>query len=206
MAKAAARWKGEFRSPEENFEMKRRLLLQEAGRAFSENGFHNTTLDDVAAALHITKTALYYYFRNKNDILLACCEIGFDIGNAALNQALTLPGTGLDRLVSFARLYVANIGREIGACAVMSELKSLPVDDLRLMMQRKRDFDGRMRELVVSGIEDGSIGECDPLMAVNWLMGAATTLSRWYRPDGRYTPDQIGDIYADFARRTFAAA
>jgi AcrR family transcriptional regulator len=205
MAKATARWKGEFRSPEENFGMKRRLLLQEAGRAFSENGFHNTTLDEVAAALRLTKTALYYYFRNKNEILLACCEIGFDIGNAALTQAMAQPGTGLDRLVAFTRLYVESASREIGACAVMSELKSLPLEDLRKMVQRKRDFDGRLRELVSSGIEDGSMSDCDPLVAVNWLMGAATTLPRWYDPDGRYTPDQIGGIYADFARRTFAA-
>ena len=55
------RWAEHALSPEEIVESKRLALVKAAGRAFREKGFHNTSLDDVAAALNVTKPTLYNY-------------------------------------------------------------------------------------------------------------------------------------------------
>merc|ERR1711965_964484 len=55
---------------------KRDAVLRTAARLFVENGFHRTKMADVAEQLHITKPALYHYFRNKEDILYACYQLG----------------------------------------------------------------------------------------------------------------------------------
>ncbi len=49
--------------------MKRNALLREAGREFKRNGFHKTSLEDIAKVLNVTKGALYHYVRNKHEIL-----------------------------------------------------------------------------------------------------------------------------------------
>ncbi len=47
-----------------------------AAQMFNERGFHATSLDDMPAHLNVTKPTLYYYVKNKEEILLACMETG----------------------------------------------------------------------------------------------------------------------------------
>src|SRR6202012_295221 len=52
-------------------ERKREAVLHAAAEAFAEHGYHRTSLDDIAARLGITKPTLYYYARNKDDLISA---------------------------------------------------------------------------------------------------------------------------------------
>ena len=51
-------------------EAKRHAVLQAAAQLFNERGFHATSLDDIATRLKVTKPTLYYYVKNKDEILL----------------------------------------------------------------------------------------------------------------------------------------
>ena len=53
-------------------EIKRDAVLRAAAQAFNENGFHKTSLDDVAERLNVTKPTIYYYVKNKDQILFEC--------------------------------------------------------------------------------------------------------------------------------------
>ncbi len=55
---------------------KREAVLRTAVQLFLEQGYHGTTLNDVAERLNITKPALYNYFRGKDEILYECWAIG----------------------------------------------------------------------------------------------------------------------------------
>jgi AcrR family transcriptional regulator len=201
-----ARWNGEIDTGEQQQLAKRRLLLREAGRAFGERGFHNTTLDDVALSLGISKTIFYHYFGNKNDVLKTCVEIGFEIADGALATVSTMGTDGLGRVTEFVRLYVEAITSEIGACAVVLEMKSLRAEDYQVFLARQRAFDRKLRALVQSGVDDGSIGATDVRAAVSWIMGGPSMLARWFRPSGRISAQEIATQYAVFARRSLEAS
>ena len=64
----ASAWSSVVPSGDEQFALKRQALLKEAARAFSSNGYHSTSLLDVAKVLGVTKTALYYYVESKQQI------------------------------------------------------------------------------------------------------------------------------------------
>ena len=49
--------------------IKLEAILQEADVLFSRKGYNSTSLDDISARLDITKTALYHYVKNKNELL-----------------------------------------------------------------------------------------------------------------------------------------
>ena len=55
-------------------EEKRKVLLQAASEALMEYGPHKTTLDDIARRAGMSKTSLYYYFRDKNEIVRAIIQ------------------------------------------------------------------------------------------------------------------------------------
>jgi len=47
-------------------------ILKSAAKAFRRLGYHGATVERIAAALHMKKGNLYYYFKNKEEILFAC--------------------------------------------------------------------------------------------------------------------------------------
>src|SRR5262245_24668651 len=49
--------------------LKRDAVILAAARAFRARGYHNTSLDDLAASLKVTKPTLYLYVRNKEAML-----------------------------------------------------------------------------------------------------------------------------------------
>ena len=54
-------------------------ILKSAAAAFRRRGYHGASVDEIASALEMTKGNLYYYFRNKEDILYACHEYSLDV-------------------------------------------------------------------------------------------------------------------------------
>jgi AcrR family transcriptional regulator len=56
----------------DKFEERRVEILKTAAAAFRRRGYHGASVDEIASALEMTKGNLYYYFRNKEDILYAC--------------------------------------------------------------------------------------------------------------------------------------
>jgi TetR/AcrR family transcriptional regulator len=77
-------WKDAGQSRDDQFAAKRAALIRKAARAFSARGFYNTSLDDIAAELGVTKPALYYYVKNKEEILYACHLISNELGTQAM--------------------------------------------------------------------------------------------------------------------------
>ncbi len=143
MTRARRRWNGEFEPSTEDQALKRRLILREAAAAFNERGFHNVSLGEVAVKLGISKTVCYYYFRDKNHLLLSCVEIGFELADHALGAAEASDGKALDKVVEFTRTYVKNITSELGTCAVLTDLNSLNEADLKAVRARQRVFSRR---------------------------------------------------------------
>src|SRR5216110_1140472 len=53
-------------------------ILKSAAKAFRRVGYHGATVEQIAAALHMKKGNLYYYFKNKEAILFACHQYSLD--------------------------------------------------------------------------------------------------------------------------------
>ena len=53
---------------------RRTEILKSAAAAFRRRGYHGASVDEIASALAMTKGNLYYYFKNKEEIIFACHE------------------------------------------------------------------------------------------------------------------------------------
>lgn len=201
----AAAWSNVVASQDEQFRLKRNALLREAARAFSSGGFHNTSLDDVAAALGVTKAALYHYVHSKQEILFECHMMSLDLGDQALDHARRNGRTGLERLSMLARRYIELITGEMGRFAVLSEYDALTPEN-RLIIGRRRDlFEREMREMVEQGLADGTIQTVDPKLAVFFFMGAVNWMTRWFRPDGSHSGEAIAAGFSELFTRGLRA-
>jgi AcrR family transcriptional regulator len=85
---------------------KRDAVILAAARAFKQRGYHNTSLDDIAAILHVTKPTIYHYVENKEQILFECFRTGLDQIRSAFGEvrrsACLLPAFGIAAAISRA--------------------------------------------------------------------------------------------------------
>ena len=170
---------------------KREAVLRTAARMFNEKGFHATSLDDVAERLHITKPTLYYYVKNKDEILFECVSIGLQMLQDAIEAERDRGGRAVDQLAAAMRSYVEIVTADFGMCVIRVGEDPLPLESQRALRNFKSKLDTHFRELVRRGIEEGSIRPCDPKIAAFTLAGALSWIGRWYRPAGPLAPEEI---------------
>ncbi len=82
---------------ETRYELQRERILTAAARCFNEKGYSGTSLKDVARHLGLTDAALYYYVRNKEELVYQCYRRAAELGAEALSRAVTDGATGLNR-------------------------------------------------------------------------------------------------------------
>src|SRR4030088_1519934 len=102
-------------------EVKREAVIRAAAHAFNHKGYHNTSLDDIAAALEVTKPTIYYYVTNKEQLLFQCFVTGLEPIRKALRDAKRTDLPGRERLNTVLREYAQAIASEFGWCMVRAE-------------------------------------------------------------------------------------
>jgi AcrR family transcriptional regulator len=174
-------------------EQKREAVLLAAVRTFNARGFHAASLDEVAAALQISKPTIYHYLGNKEQVLLECVARGLEQLRGAADAALKEEGTGLDRLRSFLLRYAAINMDDFGRCVIRTGEEMLSADGARRFRAFKREIDTSLRRMVASGVADGSIASTDVKITAFTLAGALNWPGRWYDPNGPMTAAALAE-------------
>lgn len=186
-------------------ELKRQAIIREAARIFSRRGCHGATLDDVADRLGVSKTALYRYVRNKNDLLYACHEEAMDIADRSMTTGEAAGTSGLRKIQIGLTAYLSEMIGELGVPVLILEENALQGEEAERIYARRDAFELRMRGLVSEGITDGSILPVNPKLAVFTLLGAIHWVTKWYRPDGGWTAEDVSEALIELATRGLAA-
>jgi AcrR family transcriptional regulator len=183
---------------------KRDAVIRTAARAFDQHGYHNTSLDDIAAALGVTKPTVYYYVANKEQLLFECFRAGLEPIRAALRRAEAAGGTGRDRLREVIRDYAVAIASEYGWCMVRAEHQDLGSDLGGQVKALKSEIDRGIRRLLQAGIADGSIAVQDPKLAAFAIAGALNWIAHWYRAGRSLSAEQVAEAFVQFLEYGFA--
>jgi AcrR family transcriptional regulator len=201
-ADPADAWRGRRRR--RDHETKREAVIRTAARAFDERGYHNTSLDDIAAALGVTKPTIYYYVPNKEQLLFECFRAGLEPIRAALQRAEQAPGSGRDRLREVIRDYAIAIASEYGWCMVRAEHQDLGAALSGEVRALKGEIDRGIRRLLQLGMSDGSIATRDPKLAAFAIAGALNWIAHWYRAGRSLAPADVADAFVDLLEQGLA--
>lgn len=189
-------------STDEPRDAKRLSILKAAAHIFNERGFHHTSVADVADALGVSKPFLYYYLKNKDDMLFECSRIATEQLHSMLDEVRSAKLSGWDRLVRLLRGYAQVMTTDFGICLIRNTAPGfLPPEARKKLWAGRRRLNSEVERIIAQGIADGSIRSCDPKIASFALFGAFNWISFWYREDGPLNPETIADYYIDlFAR------
>lgn len=165
------------------FELKKDRMLRAAARCFNQKGFSGTSLKDVADLLGLTDAALYYYVRNKEELVYLCYVRAADVGREAMDRAVRDGGNGLEKIRLYVGYHIATIVGEQGPVAIMSEIPSLEPAHRDEILELSRRHAARFEGLLEEGIADGSIAPCDVRMTGNAIMGSLNWIPKWFHGD-----------------------
>jgi AcrR family transcriptional regulator len=173
-------------------------ILKSAAKAFRRLGYHGATVEQIAAALHMKKGNLYYYFKNKEEILFACHQYSLDQLLQLLDDiqdSSLRPDEKLRRLVV---AFVHTILDELHGTALFLELEALTPAHLKAVIVRRDAFDHGVRRVLTEGMEAGVFTRGNPKLLAFALFGAVNWIPRWYNPEGASSSQEIAELFAEF--------
>jgi AcrR family transcriptional regulator len=185
---------------ESRFSLQKDRMLRAAALCFNRKGYSGTSLKDVASHLGLTDAALYYYVRNKEELVYLCYLRAAELGRAALDEAIDAGGSGIDKVRRYIRLHCRFMVGEPGPVAIMSEIPSLKPDHRDEILALSRSHSARFERLLEEGIDDGSIRPSDVRMTGNAIMGALNWIPKWHHGDPAVA-EQVVATFPDILAR-----
>lgn len=173
-------------------------ILKSAAAAFRHRGYHGASVDEIASALEMTKGNLYYYFRNKEEILFACHDYSNDVLLALLADAQATDAGPEAKMRKLVVSFIHLILDELRGTALTLDLQALSPALLKRVIAKRDRFDRGLREIIQEGIDAGVFLPGDPKMISFAIMGAVNWIPKWFDPAGPATSEQIGEAFADY--------
>ncbi|PHR93793.1 MAG: hypothetical protein COA69_03960 [Robiginitomaculum sp.] len=178
---------------EAQYAAKRLAVIRAAGAAFRRKGYHNASMVEIAKGLGLSKAALYYYVKSKEEILYECHINVYDAMDGLIKSTRVKDENGLERLQSLYGAFAHMLTRD--GLALLADVDSLKGDYQETVLARRGKIEQAVTRLVERGMKDGSIRKADPKVMVFFLMGALNWLNVWYEAGGRISGDEIADAF-----------
>jgi AcrR family transcriptional regulator len=157
--------------------------LNEAHAQFAERGYAAVTMDEIAAAVGVTKPLLYNYFGNKEHLYIACMERAGEALTRTVGAAVAETEGPGEALAAGVRAFFAFLDSDRAAWAVLFD-ETLP--RVGEVADRVAEYRGRILELVSDSMleqlpkarRDAGRTEVEALSCS--MLGAAEALARWW--------------------------
>ena len=173
-------------------------ILKSAAKAFRKLGYHGATVEEIAAALHMKKGNLYYYFKNKEEILFACHQYSLDQLTQILEGIQRGSASADEKLRQLIVAFVHTILDDLHGTALLLDLEALTPVHLKAVIARRDRFERGVREVLEEGMTTGTFAQGDPKLLAFALFGAVNWIPRWFKPQGASTSQEIADHFADY--------
>jgi AcrR family transcriptional regulator len=163
----------------------RETVLAVAARTFTSRGYDGTSMEDLAAELGITKSAIYHHVASKEELLTLATDRALDGLTAAVTEARRSPGRAVDRLEQLVRRSVEVLVAELPFVALLLRVRgNTPVE--RAVLARRRAIDRAVAALVAQAQAEGDIrADADTAITARLIFGMVNSLAEWYRPGPR---------------------
>ena len=176
-------------------------VLEQAARLFAQKGYANTSLQDVAKAVGLSRPALYYYFPSKNALLEAMVEDVTVVGARMLAEIRDdrdlEPEERLRRAVEGLVLW--GLDRPTRFKVIDRSEELLPPDISEVHEKAKRQVLHAMIALIADGIEAGILRPVDPRLAAFSLIGMCNWTAWWWTPKSRQTKEEVASFVGEMA-------
>ena len=174
----------------------RQEILRTAARLFQQRGYDATSMNDVAAALKLSKGGLYHHFQSKDEILFEIMNHAMEITQERVLSPVRSIADPEERLRALIRLHIEVVlsPRDREITVMLHENHPLPPALRKRINSRKKDYihflENLMAEVQNQAHRDQAQpshhakGKVSPRAAAFALLGMINWIYQWYKPEG----------------------
>jgi AcrR family transcriptional regulator len=176
-------------------------LLNVAVRVFNERGYDGTSMEHLSKAAGISKSSIYHHVSGKEELLRRAVSRAIDGLFGILAEEHARVGSAVERLEYVTRRTVEVLVAELPYVTLLLRVRG-NTDTERWALERRRDFDQQVAELLKEAVADGDLrSDVELRLATRLLFGMINSIVEWYRPESRGAAngEQIADAVVQLA-------
>lgn len=173
-------------------------ILIAAARLIAGRGFRAVTVDDISAEMGFTKSIVYYYMKNKNEILWRIFEKIDETYANGLDEAFQSGGSPVEQLSAVMQMHCMNVLSHLDWSTIYNrDLNELGEDQRAKVEEHRHQYNRRIQSLYEEGVRTGHFRPAPSVIAVSCLIGACNWPYTWFNPKGKLSAEDIAKGYAD---------
>lgn len=174
-------------------------IIKVAAKLFSEKGYHEATVEEIARELKYTKGSIYYYINSKQELLFQCHDLAMNMLLENMENILARDWTIVEKLKEGIKAHIDTIIGELSLITVALGQDFELDEKYRKIIIKKRDtYEEYFRQLIEKGIQEGIFRPVPSKMVIFMIMGAVNWIPRWYSEGGSLKKSEIAAFFADY--------
>ena len=191
------RWSGEAQLKNHRQE----AILRSVANVLRNSRLSSLTIQDVADELGMTKGSLYYYFKDKHDILFQCHMRSMAISLQALEKATAEGRTPSESLRILLTGHIRGILDAGFGSILQTDLENFRADQRKAYIRKRDELERGVRNMIEDGVRVGEF-ECPNVKLAGFaILGAINWIPKWYRADGEFSAAMIAEQMVDYFLR-----
>lgn len=194
--------KGKLSLREQKQEKKREDILRAAADVFIEKGYFRTTMEDIAAKLLMTKGSVYYYFKDKQDLLFQSQVLLLNRGLEKLQEILHEDISPQEKLKKSLIQHIEHLISERSGFSMMIKPEQyFTKEQETVIFGLREEYGNCFDQSIVEGIKDQIFHIDNPKIVRNLLLGAMNGIVQWYSANGKKSKQEFAENVADYLMR-----
>lgn len=181
-------------------------MCETAAKLFAQRGFAGTSLQDIADAMGVTRPALYYYVKSKDDLLAKLVTEITESNTAQILDVVHEPTLDpVEKLFRIAYLVAHNRAVQPSRFLLLARSEAqLPTPLAVAHEKTKRAMLRTLIGVIKQGIEAGQFRPVDPRSAALEVIGMCNWIAWWFHEDGGTSAEEVAKDIADLAVSSLA--
>ncbi|MCD0503165.1 TetR/AcrR family transcriptional regulator [Bordetella petrii] len=185
----------------------RERILEEAARLFARCGYESSSVADLAAAIGVSKAAIYHYYTTKQDIYDAIILDVVRGLTADVSQAVSQASSATERLRQFmlahARYFESHHAQFV---TMLVGYSGMAISEREDAARLRNSYEKLLRGILEEGVGSGEFRAVDVANTGRAVLSMLNWMARWYQPGGVQTAEAIALGYFDLLAGGLAAA
>ncbi len=183
----------------QKIEKKKQEILRSAASVLAEKGYHGTTMEEIASKLLMTKGSMYYYFKNKDELLYQCHQMIMEMSLERIEKVVNSDLDPAEKLKSAVKGHIQLATSEKSMFMVMNK-PSQNFTDIQLeeILELRKSYSHYFDRILKEGIEKKVFAKVDVKLVRMIILGALNWVQEWYDQGGPKSADEISEAYANY--------
>ncbi|WP_274309137.1 TetR/AcrR family transcriptional regulator [Solibacillus daqui] len=178
---------------------KKEQILLSAITIVNRRGYDGATMEEIAAEMLMTKGSLYYYFKNKGDLMYQCHKLVLAQATGELEEELQGEGTAEEILRKMVATHINYAVEEKETFNMIIEPKQMfNPEQIEPVLKLRKHYASLFDQVIEKGVATGEFHVDEPIIVRMIILGAMNWIQQWYSANGRLAKEELKQHFAEY--------